>query len=736
MTETSAPVLVEAQTALALWTDRQEDIVGWGVPDRVIACVERESRGSDLQFVSQLNLISETEERRLARQIAALANGAILRGSQYAYLVFGFLQSRLRASRQDGEAYQIREFGQLSLEETHRALLSILKRNLDRADNIILDVERHQGFGYLTISLECKAPIFSLEPDEVGEGRWILPLWCQTTSREWETNDALAGRKSGKIKRTEPTLLCEAFLLDQATRSQLNAESTGKLVEKLKQQKPATGSELAGFLAGLLLSPTVEERALAAETFAKVGGLKPKARELIARLLTAFLEDDPEVAKQAAESLRQLGDESHIDALMRSLECHRGYTDLFEIVVKSIGELGTPGARKHLLDLWQATAEGTQRQAIDAAIVRLYQRHDIPLHDPQLRGKFETLIGTFQYQQALDLLRDNGRGICLAPEHRRYLITIVEYGMHRAQRAYKMAVDAVDSILDPMLRAEGSMGRALDDTVLRETLSDLRSDVSDLMRPAKAGSMDVSIELIRARELTEKLYLAELGWFKRDYKNVADHICAFLEDVVPSLLSERFRVRFTQDGDRIQDAWLKAHSEIELVLREHGFVQENGKTPERKASRQLLSALVDYFCNMPDTSESEQSGELTGIDDDAAVRDALDDTSESEQSGELTEVPQIVSRLNRVYSLLRNPATHELGETTERRISEIYDASLDRMFSDARQLRKIAIGSSPRKNPFQALNQTILWLLKRADEIPPSGQSLIYSTQNTCLSSE
>jgi hypothetical protein len=242
--------------------------------------------------------------------------------------------------------------------------------------------------------------------------------------------------------------------------------------------------------------------------------------------------------------------------------------------------------------------------------------------------------------------------------------------MYRAQRAYSAAVTAVDLILDSMLRVEGPIGGALDDTVLSDTLRELRSDVSELARSTRAES-----------------------------KNVADQICAFLEDVVPYLLSERFRVEFAQDGDRIQDAWLRANSGIEQLLREGAFVKENGKTLERKASRQLLSALVDCFCNLHNTSESEEPDELM-------------------------EVPQIVSRLNRVYSHLLNPATHELGETTEKLITVTYSASLDQMFSDARQLCETAVGLPPRMNPFQALNQTILWLLKRADEIPPSGRSL------------
>jgi len=630
-----------------------------GIPIEVERLLANETCSSILQWLDSVCLLFKNREERLARQIAGVVNGIILTKGSTGYLVFRTAESSLGV-KQD-ESSSLITFA--NYEAVEQAVDDLIKKHVQPASSVGYQYLKNNDIGYFEITSNDLAPVHTFGTTGSGQIKLITPLWKKVNGR-WRISNATP-EETSELYREFFVSQLSAQTGDQS----LDEESRNELSIEFKRQLPRSNYEFAGFLASLLLRAIPEERALAATLFGMIGGIAERTRKLIAQLLLALLRDDQIVAKQVVKSLEMLGDPEHVQPILQSLDRHAYDSDLSSLIFKCIGELGTPQSVELLASL-AIDGESYLNQDRDAAIARLYERHNIPTHDPLLRQDYLTLIKNFQYGLALDALRDNGPNICLAQIHRSLLENLTQYAQLRKSFDFAGAAEICAILLNSQFIEKIEIDW---EYWQRETQS-----LPLLQDAQKQG-------VLAKKLLAEKFFGLDCAYLARNYAEFAARFYSYVDDITKHL-AIRHGVSFSPGGERLDPDWICANPDLIEYLRSRKF------NPKKKhPDRFLLRAIFER----------------------------------GEQDTDTSEAVEILTRFESVIDLRHKlPISHGSESSAGKRFEEAYGSNFQDMISDIRHLHFLITQEELGENPYLKLNNDLEYLLSSADTVPPTSQSL------------
>ncbi len=452
--------------------------------------------------------------------------------------------------------------------------------------------------------------------------------------------------------------------------------SRNELIDTFQKHHVQSGMEFAGCLASLLLRTATEDRVLAARLLVRVGGIGEGATRLVAQLLTALLHDEPEVAIQAARSLENVGSEAHIPLLMQSFRHYSGNYEVLLPVLACIGELGSPQTVDHVLELYSITANTSVQQAIDAAIVRLYDRHYLPLFNPIHRERFLSQIDGFQYALALDTLTDHGTDLCLAVAHKRYLRGLTQYADYRVKANQVEALEELNRL--------SSYREDKQDSALAQIVAKWKEEAPT---PDKNGSTQSVLAPIW--RLAELFYLADIEYLTRNHEGFVTRLYNLIEQLSLRLL-ESLNVTLTRRNDYyyLDSEWIAHHQEVAKVVKNQDSKRNLTDKVERVLTRLILEAYP--------------------------------------QNDRAREGADHLLRFERLIKIRHKlPTAHGFDASNEETFVKAYGADFPTIIGDLRVFFQIATSCELGSNPYVDLNTDIRYVLISADSVEPSARDLL-----------
>lgn len=541
------------------------------LPDEVRACLERGQLGPHVQKIPAPQITSEAPQRRLAAQIAAVANGALSLGMLNGYLVFERSGATLRFTDEGDNAPKTHQFDQLPLTDLSRIFSQLVESWLDPLGVLEVVLPQDSAFAhaaFLRVGVPKPNPVFAKTTDEHGHYRWFVPVW--------EPGDAWRLREAD---REEVTSVFEAFIRGVLQENGVERAITEHILGVFHRLQPVASDELIGFFAGLFVRPEVEVRAAAAGSLIRIGGLGAEVKRLAAQLLVALVQDDPQVAVQAMASLQKLGGETQTESLVNGIRYHEGDTSTIRMALRCIGEIGSPSDIGKLTSLYE-TLPNECSPEIDDAIARLYHRHDLRPFDLQTQMQFRESVRGFQYSRAAELLRVAPMKICPLREHRRLLQALVQYEDHRF-----------------MLNAEGarlameqtaSVNQSSDDgfkSVINRWLTDDLPPSNETLAPSTSTR----------KQLAELFFCAEVSFILLNYTDFSARLYNFVEQATRFVAREQ-GILLSADGKQIDHAWLDSDIRAAQQLKVK-------KLQPNKASRISLCALLELYSDKEGIAE-------------------------------------------------------------------------------------------------------------------------------------
>jgi hypothetical protein len=642
-----------------------------------------ESRAqAHVRHIGHLDASSESRERQLATYLAGIANAALLTGKESGYLIFDLSTSRVSYKPLGRRTPRVYRLTDLNQDERRDAIRQVAAK-LINPDLEVGMIQEYEQQGYLSISAPGKYPCFVISHDGSRADDWALPMWdreSDTTPRDVLSDPVLS------------TTLFEIFFRRLCYQYGADVDEK-RLLEQFAHQKPRSTSEFAGFLAGLLISINANERALAADALGQIAGLPNEAWPYVTHLLVALLEDEPEVAEKALLSIRRVGNEQSVRAIITRLDRHEGIDSIFRLVLDCVADLGSLEQEQWLTERAAATArDGSARRLVDHAIVRLRLRHGLNIYDDRARDVFIAHLDDFQYAQALQVLQRDGHRVCLPAAHRHYIISLLQSAVQRAAKIPLASWQPLEDILNGQLRTEGLGKDELDEIIRRwrEAMDDIKA--STAKEPIEWDNDSNAREV--AWLLAELFYLAELQYLRGDVEGFLYRWGSFHEMLRPELL-RRLGVTLTRLGSDVKYEWCKQHTDLAAQLK------------QRACAESKDSELYWRQCFKKDGTLDRNVKTLA-----LPLCEIL-----SEPRGDLQEgadLPTLMKKFAEIYRL-RNDGTHRRAGDLQKAIENAYGASLESMLNDIKDLYLYVTNRPVGARSFRRLNIDVKWILDDAD---------------------
>lgn len=652
------------------------------------------------QWQDKLSLGGDDSSAALTKRIAGLANGAIAERLTTSYLVFGKAESTYREKTPDG--MRIRRLEDIPPEVLQITLAHLCTSFINPAVLIELSWPDQQDYAFLRIEVQNSSPIYYLDRTAAGD-TWMLPV-------PWATGEDVAPARQ-KLYDLYITELARGF----------EDVEPDALKDCLHRHGPTSAHEVAGFLASLLLRTKPQERAIAAKGFGLLGGLSDAVRNLIAPLLLSLIEDEPDVAVPALESLLTLGRDTHASKLIAGLPRFAGDKRMTELTFRCIGELGSRACVQQLLSLaGQSDLPITSGSHLDAALVRLYERHKIELFDARLRHGFDRDLTHFHYKQAQESLDSYGPQICLARTHRRAVHTLVDH-------AAFLLDNALEEALKVLKNCQESFAGDEPDTDLMELIrmrtDQFQTSTGELRELDQDGRPPKNAQItpvLTQWRLALLFFDLDRAYIERDYEQFLALIYNYVEKCALFMAARagvdlQYKAPQTTESD--------GPNSITITL-EAGWIEKYSDMLSTTVGRKELHARVDRLLlkKILRVLTQDENGIMRDNQETAGTTRGV---VRCQRNAEISDVLSFLKLTDQLECLIRIRHTvktgHGLENTTEERITAAYDASeFTAIITDIRNLHAHATGEMLGENSFITLNRDIRWILQRADSIPPS----------------
>lgn len=627
------------------------------IPDEVTDCIKLRQEAPNVLFIATIRATSPSSKATLARQLTALANTGQLLGSRPGYLIFEIKGSIL----QTPQSNDVLELSDLQVSHVEDILTHLLTDHLNPLSGINCRFQSvFSKYGYIEVTLKNFVPAY-LKKSSSSDACELLINSRSVSSQKWLI----------QIASPEQTKNLHKHHLITALNQDTNANRE-KILKSFDSNLIQSSFEYAGFLTGLLLWESVENRCFATHQLTRIGGLDAKTRQLIAQLLTSLLYDEAEVAIQAAKSLSIIGFEEQNRLIIQATDYYISNREILESVLLCIAEIGSPSSINDIQNIYQKAEKSEIVEVIEKVVIpRLYERHNIPVFDEIKRTEFLREIESFQYGSALELLNQNGKDICLDQSYRNCIELLVQYGIYRSNLKLQ---DATTTL------AEGLHSNQMNeiDRELHKTLDKWTEFPGTIEEPSEKDPIP------EVWKVTELFYLIDNRYLLRNYENFLGSLYNFLENLSFYLL---------------RGAGIELYKKKNYVYIDNEWKKHNTKTKN----------FLYLPTNRINTKEAIKIVEGC-----------------SEKSKNVEKVYDLLVGFNRLMDLRNKlPTAHGFETPNEEQIIKTYKKKPSEIISDIRDLFFYATSHELGANPYLELNNDIKYILNVSGIIPISARSLL-----------
>jgi hypothetical protein len=412
---------------------------------------------------SKVEISSENDAWRLAKQVAATCNGAIARQAEFAYLIFDRAEVRIRERLADASS-QYHHFDlSVSVESDtiEAAIRNCVNSFLSQPLNV--HVVRQQKpnslehVTYLRAKPQNPLPTFIGRTAQQAPLEWDLYIWEKSYP---ETTDGWNVRLATEKNCVDLFIRCLQFAYRDSGRDlelALDSDSKDhepKIEQELKSQSPSSAKDFVRFLTCQLLSAQSDERAVSALAYSTITEVCRHEHPQIARLLIGLLNDDKKVTLSCLRSLQRFGDRRAYYFLKHNFSYFRNDLDVQNEVLACLAEMSPhPDSLIDIAKLWQECISRDQvKESFDKAITRIYVRHGVPRFRQSARQEFFERVSIFNYAQAMEVLQQSGSAVCLKVTHRLCLHRLLQYGQLCIEAHYEEALRTLKQCKEEWVR--------------------------------------------------------------------------------------------------------------------------------------------------------------------------------------------------------------------------------------------------------------------------------------------
>lgn len=243
-------------------------------------------------------------------------------------------------------------------------------------------------------------------------------------------------------KQAEAQQILDLFLRYlRACQPFLDKEEWAQREKIFRDASLQTAFDLVRVVSGFLLADHADDRIMVVRAFGEVGGLSDSTKVFVAQLLLGMIADEQaQIVLKAIQGLSRVGGSRQAKLLLTMMNAIPSLEQRIEAVA-TLGEIGDAVIIDQLKDLQRKGQSPELERAIDDAITRLRDRHDLMAYDVASVSRFQTLLSGCEYEKAEDELASRGEDICEQAAERRWMLSLVRIARHLWDTEYDRAYD-------------------------------------------------------------------------------------------------------------------------------------------------------------------------------------------------------------------------------------------------------------------------------------------------------
>lgn len=587
------------------------------------------------------NLDLERHRRQISRMISSLANSVSLEDAEDEALLILGIRCSCHPRTADRFTHENPAFHQNTNFPTQ--LEACIQEYCDPPPDTRYQPVASDGvsLGIVHVLRPISLPVYYVE--RTPDGRSRPTVWIRSEEAKGQ------GISTRRASPNEIKNLFVQYL--RALQPFLDDEEWSYRESVFKNSTCESSYDLIRILTGFLVVDDVEDRAMAVRAFGEIGGLSGTTKTFLAQLLLGMITDDNLVVRRAMEALSRVGEARQANMLLAMIDAMPDSMQRLQ-AISALGETGDALIIEQLKALQSIYQEEDEiGYAIDHAIARIRQRHDLYTYDVARRSEFQRLISACEYGPAETLLVAHGDDIC-------------------EQRMQCRWITALVRIAKLLWNAEYETAKKLANTMYAE--SDTPNGRFEFWKDELGRTILPWEKLGVSYFVLEKLFMAHR------LREFVIEVLSFCERLL-RLVSQQLGAKFQEKRVSCLDHnWVKDHQEVTT------FFLKRGLKPKQQLGRPALLALAE--CLVGQRPEGTQT---------------------SAQLANLAELGKLATSLTE----LRNALVHEHHGVSIRAIGEPFGSEPKQILSVLR-LAYDSFATSPLGiNYFDLINTDIRqWL--------------------------